>query len=136
MTGRYRISRRDPFRSRSGERLTEWTIRLEAKTGWGELEIVEVVSIARPTLAATTDDVGPSLAEAKSLMAKLQVAWLADRWPNIYTAAAGSVANFSNGRAKPERPDYLILPVNRTAALNTAPLSTVLSAIAPLRWVV
>ena len=35
----------------------------------------------------------------------------------------GSVANISNGRAKPERPDYLILPVNRTAAPNTAPLS-------------
>ena len=31
----------------------EWTIRLEAKTGWGEVETVEVVRIARPVLAAT-----------------------------------------------------------------------------------
>jgi hypothetical protein len=52
----------------------EWTIRLEAKTGWGEVETVEVVSIARPVLAATADDVGLSLAEAKSLLTKLQEA--------------------------------------------------------------
>ena len=49
----------------------EWTIRLEAKTGWGEVETVEVVSIARPVLAATADDVGLSLAEAKSLLTRL-----------------------------------------------------------------
>ena len=52
----------------------EWTIRLEAKTGWGEVETVEVVSIARPVLAATADDVGLSLAEAKSLLTRLQEA--------------------------------------------------------------
>jgi hypothetical protein len=50
----------------------EWTIRLEAKTGWGEVETVELVSISRPVLAATADDVGLSLAEAKSPTAKLQ----------------------------------------------------------------
>ena len=52
----------------------EWTIRLEAKTGWGEVETVELVSITRPVLAATADDVGLSLAEAKSLLASLQEA--------------------------------------------------------------
>ena len=52
----------------------EWTIRLEAKTGWGEAETVELVSITRPVLAATVDDVGLTLAEAKSLMASLQEA--------------------------------------------------------------
>ena len=52
----------------------EWTIRLEAKTGWGEVETVELVSIARPVLAATADDVGLSLAEAKSLLTRLQEA--------------------------------------------------------------
>ena len=52
----------------------EWTIRLEAKTGWGEVETVEVASIARPVLAATADDVGLSLAEAKSLLGRLQQA--------------------------------------------------------------
>ncbi len=50
----------------------EWTIRLEAKTGWGEMETVELVTITRPVLAATADDVGLSLAEAKSLIARLQ----------------------------------------------------------------
>ena len=52
----------------------EWTIRLEAKTGWGGVATVEVVSIARPVLAATADDVGLSLAEAKSLLTRLQEA--------------------------------------------------------------
>ena len=52
----------------------EWTIRLEAKTGWGEVETVELVSLTRSVLAATADDVGLSLAEAKSLMARLQEA--------------------------------------------------------------
>jgi hypothetical protein len=33
----------------------EWTIRLEAKTGWAEVE--ELVTITRPVLAATADDV-------------------------------------------------------------------------------
>ncbi|SRR6266851_4024981 len=50
----------------------EWTIRLEAKTGWGEVETVELVSITRPVLAATADDVGLSLEEAKSVLARLQ----------------------------------------------------------------
>jgi len=50
----------------------EWTIRLEAETGWGEVETVELVTITRPVLAATADDVGLSLAEAKSLIARLQ----------------------------------------------------------------
>jgi hypothetical protein len=52
----------------------EWTIRLEPKVGWGEMETVELVSITRPVLAATAGDVGLSLAEAKSLMARLQEA--------------------------------------------------------------
>src|SRR5271163_1117765 len=55
----------------------EWTIRLEAKAGWGEVETVELVSITRPVLAATADDVGLSLAEANSLLARLPKAeWL------------------------------------------------------------
>jgi hypothetical protein len=50
----------------------EWTTRLEGKTGWGEVETVELVRITRPVLAATADDVGRSLGEAKSLLARLQ----------------------------------------------------------------
>jgi hypothetical protein len=38
------------------------------------VETVELVSITRPVLAATADDVGLSLAEAKSLLARLQEA--------------------------------------------------------------
>jgi hypothetical protein len=52
----------------------EWTIRLEAKTGWGEVKTAELISITRPVLAAVADDVGLSLAEAQSLLARLQEA--------------------------------------------------------------
>src|SRR5271165_6089005 len=52
----------------------EWTIWLEAKTGRGEVETVKLVSITRPVLAATADDVGLSLAETKPLLARLQEA--------------------------------------------------------------
>jgi hypothetical protein len=50
-------------------------IRLKATTGRGK---VEAASIA-PVLAATVDDVGLSLAEAKSLMAKLQEAMVREQ---------------------------------------------------------
>jgi hypothetical protein len=52
----------------------ESTIRLEAKTGWGAVETVELVSITRPVVATTADDFGLSLGEAKSLLARLQQA--------------------------------------------------------------
>lgn len=39
----------------------EWTIRLEMKTGWGDVETVELARITRPVMAATMADVGLSL---------------------------------------------------------------------------
>ena len=50
----------------------ECPIQLEAKTGWGEVETVELVCITRPGLAATVDDAGtrlfiPSRAEGDQL---------------------------------------------------------------------
>ena len=65
----------------------EWTIRLEAKTGWGEEETVEVVSIARPVLAATADDVGLPWQRGNRCLPGCSRRWFADRWPNICTAA-------------------------------------------------
>jgi hypothetical protein len=52
----------------------EWTIRLEVKTGWGKVETVELASFTLPVLATTADNVGLSLAAAKSLLARLQEA--------------------------------------------------------------
>jgi hypothetical protein len=37
------------------------------KTGWGEVETVELVGITRPVLAAMADDVGPSTASRRSI---------------------------------------------------------------------
>ena len=50
----------------------EWTIKLEAKTGWGEVMTCEIGALHRSLGELTTDGVGMSLAEAKSLLAELQ----------------------------------------------------------------
>jgi len=50
----------------------EWTIRLEAKTEWGEVTTYEIGAVRRSTVDLTADSVGLSLAEAKALLAELQ----------------------------------------------------------------
>ena len=52
----------------------EWRIKLEAKTGWGEVTEEEIASLSRRTIAATDEDVGMSLAESKAILAALQQA--------------------------------------------------------------
>ena len=50
----------------------EWTIRLEVKTGGGEVESLALATITRPAAVAAAAEVGLSLAEAKALLAGLQ----------------------------------------------------------------
>ena len=50
----------------------EWTIRLEVKTGRGEVERIDLATITRPAAVAAAAEVGLSLAEAKALLAGLQ----------------------------------------------------------------
>ena len=50
----------------------EWTIRLEARTGWGEVTTCEIGALHRSLGDLTVDGVGLSLAEAKALLAELQ----------------------------------------------------------------
>ena len=50
-----------------------WTMRLEARTGQGEVETTELVTIDRPVVDGTLADLGLALVEAKALLAKLQV---------------------------------------------------------------
>ena len=50
----------------------EWTIKLEAKTGWGEVTTCEIGALHRSLDELTADGVGLSLAEAKALLAELQ----------------------------------------------------------------
>ena len=50
----------------------EWTIKLEARTGWGEVTTCEIGALRRSLGDLTADGVGLSLAEAKALLAELQ----------------------------------------------------------------
>ena len=45
----------------------EWTIRLEARTGWGEVTTCEIGALRRSLGELTADGVGLGLAEAKAL---------------------------------------------------------------------
>ena len=50
----------------------EWTIKLQARTGWGEATTCEIGALRRSFGGLTADGVGLSLAEAKALLAELQ----------------------------------------------------------------
>ncbi|HEX3990556.1 MAG TPA: ISKra4 family transposase, partial [Acetobacteraceae bacterium] len=50
----------------------EWTIKLEARSGWGEVEIIEVGRLKRRVVGLTGDEVGLTLAEGKDLLSELQ----------------------------------------------------------------
>ncbi|MDO9713070.1 hypothetical protein [Paracraurococcus lichenis] len=63
----------------------QWTVRLEAKTGHGELETTELVTLRRPVAECSLPDLGLALAEAKALLTKLQ-------WIMVRSQAAEYVA--------------------------------------------
>mgnify|MGYP001794336142 FL=1 len=50
----------------------EWTIRLEARTGWGEVTTCEIGALRRGLGDLTAGRVGLTLAEAKTLLAEVQ----------------------------------------------------------------
>jgi len=50
----------------------QWTVRLEARTSAGKVKTTELVTFSRPAMVSTLAEVGLVLAEAKSLLAKLQ----------------------------------------------------------------
>src|SRR3712207_5626732 len=51
----------------------EWTIRLEVKTCGGEVESLDLTTLTRPAGMTAAEQVGLSLAEAKALLAALQL---------------------------------------------------------------
>ena len=65
----------------------EWRIKLEAKTGWGEVTEVEIASLSRRTIAATDEDIGLLLAEGKAIMAALQQAIVTTQIDEYVTCA-------------------------------------------------
>ena len=50
----------------------EWTVRLEAKFGWGEVKSFEVGRFSRRMQGLTAAEIGLMLDEAKTLLAELQ----------------------------------------------------------------
>jgi hypothetical protein len=52
----------------------QWTIRLEVKTGGGEVESLALTTLTRPAGMTAAAEVGLSLAEGKVLLARLQAA--------------------------------------------------------------
>jgi hypothetical protein len=50
----------------------EWTVKLEAKFGWGEIQSFEVGRLSRQVQGLTADEIGLMLDEAKALLAELQ----------------------------------------------------------------
>jgi hypothetical protein len=49
----------------------EWVVKLEAKSGWGEVETIEVGRIERRVVGLTAAEAGLTLAEGKSLLGEL-----------------------------------------------------------------
>ena len=50
----------------------EWRIKLEARSGWGEVETIEVARFKRRVVGLTAEEIGLSLEEAKQVLAELQ----------------------------------------------------------------
>jgi hypothetical protein len=48
----------------------QWTIRLEARTGWGETQTYEIGAISRRVTGLDADEVGLLLDEAKAVLAE------------------------------------------------------------------
>ena len=50
----------------------EWRIKLETRSGWGEVETIEVAHFKRRVVGLTAEEVGLSLEEAKQVLTELQ----------------------------------------------------------------
>ncbi len=49
----------------------EWVVKLEAKTGWGDVETIEVGRLERRVVGLTAEEIGLTLAEGKDLLGEL-----------------------------------------------------------------
>ena len=50
----------------------EWRIKLEAKSGWGEVETIEIFHFKRRVVGLTAEEISLSLEESKRILAELQ----------------------------------------------------------------
>jgi hypothetical protein len=49
----------------------EWVLKLEAKSGWGEVETIEVGRLERRVSGLTAEELGLTLAESKTVLGEL-----------------------------------------------------------------
>ena len=49
----------------------EWVLKLEAKSGWGDVETIEVGRLERRVVGLTAEEVGLTLSEGKGLLGEL-----------------------------------------------------------------
>jgi hypothetical protein len=73
----------------------EWTIQLEVKTSRGAAESITLMTIIRPSVGTAAEEVGLSLAEAKTLPATLQAKMA--RTQLAEHAALGPITSIQSG---------------------------------------
>jgi hypothetical protein len=56
---------------RGKEAVMEWVLKLEASSGWGEVETIEVGRLERRVAGLTAEELGLTLAESKTLLGEL-----------------------------------------------------------------
>jgi hypothetical protein len=56
---------------REKEAVVEWVLKLEARSGWGEVETIEVGRVERRVAGLTAEQLGLTLAESKTLLSEL-----------------------------------------------------------------
>ena len=69
----------------------EWKIRLEGRTGWGEVTTCEVGVLRRDLGDLSSNSVGLGLAEVKALLAELQQRIVQTQIDEYIVCAQGSV---------------------------------------------
>jgi hypothetical protein len=78
-------------RFRRGAVIVEWRIKLEARSGWGEVETIEVASFRRRVVGLTAEEIDLSLEEAKRVLAELQRPMLqTPRWRSTHSVPASA----------------------------------------------
>ena len=93
----------------------EWVVKLEARSGWGEVETIEVATIKRRVVGLTAEEVGLTLAEGKDLLGEFGRLVLQTQMEEYtFKLLVGPVESGPSGaptghwRIVPEQSDYVV----------------------------
>jgi hypothetical protein len=64
----------------------EWTIKLEARTGWGEVETIKEGRLKRRVVRLTAQEIGLTLVEGKEFFLSFSASCSKPRWRNTRCA--------------------------------------------------